>query len=177
MVVEVHEVEPGFDILASGAEFFHGISEVGRGFDVAVGRPIEMVIVPSLHFPGLTRRFGVGLHPGEEFAVTEAFGDFLFQSFVVEPDEIEEMAIHAFAGVMVIAEFLGNGSAGFVEDAREEHVAAELASWTARWALSEIGYVCWHNAIDVVQGRGGVKCVQKNAASIRDRVFEINCAV
>jgi len=81
----------------------------------------------------------MGFDPREDFAVAETFGEFGFQRFMVEAGEGEEMAVHAFPGVMVFAEFAGDGGAAFVEDAREENVTAQPHTGAARGALGEVG--------------------------------------
>ena len=61
---------------------------------------------------------------------------------MVETDEIEEVPVHAFARVMIFTEIAGQGGAGFVENARQEDIAAQPHARAARWALVEVG--CAH---------------------------------
>ena len=72
------------------------------------------------------------------FAVAAAFRQFFGQGFVVKPDEVEEVPVHALAAIMIFAKFPGERRAAFVQDARQQNVTAQPPTRTARRALCEI---------------------------------------
>jgi len=53
VVIEVEEVEPGFDVLARSAEFFYFIGKKCQRFMVAIWRAVGVIFAPGGDFPGL----------------------------------------------------------------------------------------------------------------------------
>jgi hypothetical protein len=138
IIIQVHQVEPGVNILAQWIELLHLIRKFNQCLGVTVRRAAQMKLAPRGDFPRLTLMFRVGLNPRQHVEITAAFREFCLQRFVVEADEVEKMPVHAAAAVTVFAEFAGERRAAFVEDARQQNVTAQPHTRTARRALCKI---------------------------------------
>ena len=107
MAVKIKQIKPGVDIFARRAELFHFVREISDRLGIAVGCATQMIVAPRGDFPRLALLFRVGMNPRKQFVIAAAFGDFGFQRLVVETGEVEEMRVHAFAAVMIFAQFAG----------------------------------------------------------------------
>jgi hypothetical protein len=87
--------------------------------------------------------FGVRFDPREDLAVAKAFGNFLFERFRVNPDELQKPLIERAIEV-VFAVLAGDGGPAFVQHAGKDGVTAEAHARAARRALSQIYCLHWH---------------------------------
>src|SRR5262245_36089126 len=135
MVVEVEVVKPGLHILAGFAQATDPSGKELQSFHVTIGAAFVVESSPVLDFPWLAFVRRVFLHPRQDVAVAFALGEFGFQRFGCNASESKPVAVH-WVVVFVFAGNAGQVGPAFVDDAREENVAAETHAWAARRALS-----------------------------------------
>lgn len=79
----------------------------------------------------------IGLYPGEKRPVSQPSGDLRFQNFGINAGELKKPLVHGTI-VMIFAGNTGDFRPALVEHAREDDVAAETDTRTARRALGQI---------------------------------------
>ena len=89
----------------------------------------------NLPFTPLVSR--IGTDPGQDFRVTEAFLNLSFQSFGIDPRELEKSLIGG-AGVVIGTISLRQGGAAFVQATWQNDEATKTDAWAARWMLCEV---------------------------------------
>ena len=107
---------------------------------------------PGIDLPRDAGVLRIRIHPFKNFAVAFSGSQLLFQCGEVEAEEILDVLVEW----RVVSEFAvtaGDGGAAFIQQPRQNHVAAETAVRAARRTLGEIG-------------RGDVRCVGHNHSII-----------
>src|SRR5438270_8045591 len=130
MVIEIHEIEPGFDVFALLREFADIFGKKLQRLDIAARTAPVHETAPLIDFPGRVFMLRVGLDPFEDFAVAFAGGELLAQSREIEAQEVLEMLVdRSVIGELTIRP--RNCGPPFIEQACESDIPPDSATWAA----------------------------------------------
>jgi hypothetical protein len=137
VIIEIEEVCPGTNVLASGGEFRDNTGKVVKRLRVAIRSPAILELAPLRDFPGSAFVFRVGLDPLKDFSIAFAFGNFSFEGFGVDASEVKNVLIKGTVE-MKFTILANDRGATFVEHARKDGVTAETGAHAPGRTLSEI---------------------------------------